>query len=59
MITRTKQVWEVGKVVKVGFLTLTILETNIFNNQGPNKYLLESSKGIKYFFTPHFGLEKV
>lgn len=60
MIRNTKQIWEVGKAVKVGFLTLTILEKIPTPLDGlPDKYLLESNKGIKYFFTPHNGLEKL
>ena len=60
MITRSKQDWSVGSTVKVGFLTLTVVA--LIPTPGdwlPDKYLLESSKGVKYHFTPHNGLEKL
>lgn len=53
MITKTKQNWAVGQTVKVGFLSLKITGTR------GNEYLLESSKGLKYSFTPYTGLIKL
>lgn len=59
-VTRSKQVWEVGRMVNVGFLTLLI--TGFEPTPGdhkPDVYLLQSARGTKYRFTPHHGLEKV
>lgn len=60
MITRSAQKWEVGQTVKVGFMVLTVLE--IVPTPGdyrPDQYILTSSKGQKYAFTPHHGIEKL
>lgn len=60
MIYRTKQAWEIGKQVKVGFLTLTVLEINKPNGDGlPGEYILTNNKGEKYSFIPHNGLHKI
>jgi hypothetical protein len=50
MIRRTKQNWNIGLVVKVGFLTLTVVATNGVD------YLLENAKGRFFEFTPYRGL---
>ena len=52
MITNTKQNWNVGSVVKVGFMTLTVTAMKGYD------YYLVSSKGIQYVFTPYNGLQK-
>ena len=61
MITKTRQNWEVGKFVKVGFLNLKI--TGIIPTTGdfrPDIYELINAKGDKkYNFTPHYGIERV
>jgi hypothetical protein len=60
MITKSKQNWTVGSVVRVGFLTLTI--TAIVPTPGdgmPDEYLLVSAKGAKYSFVPHNGLVRL
>ena len=60
MVQRSKQDWSVGATVKVGFLTLTVRE--IVPTPGdyrPDKYVLESAKGVRYEFTPHHGLERL
>lgn len=55
MVTKSKQVWTFGAVVKVGFLSLRI--TGI---KGSNDYQLESLDGAKrYEFTPHCGLIRI
>lgn len=53
MIINTKQNWKVGETVKVGFHSLKI--TMIVGKE----YYLESSKGVKYVFTPYTGLNKI
>lgn len=58
-IKHSNQTWEVGRIVKVGFMTLTV--TGFIPTPGdyrPDIYLLRSSNGTEYRFTPHFGLEK-
>jgi hypothetical protein len=59
MITKTKQDWAIGKQVKVGFLTLTVTGIQAIKDGLPDIYSLESSKGVKYEFTPHYGLQKI
>jgi len=53
MITNTKQNWDIGKIVKVGFLFLTVMEIK------GNEYILRSDKGKEYSFTPYTGLVKL
>ena len=58
-ITRTNQNWEVGQMVKVGFMALKVISLEPTpGDYSPDIYHLESAKGIKYTFTPHFGLER-
>ena len=58
-ITRTNQNWEVGQMVKVGFMALKVISLEPTpGDYRPDIYHLESAKGIKYTFTPHFGLER-
>ncbi|MGH8219949.1 MAG: hypothetical protein ACREUT_15510 [Steroidobacteraceae bacterium] len=61
MITRSKQCWEVGSEVRVGFLTLTVraaLPTP--GDYAPDAYLLSNAAGDKlYRFVPHKGLERL
>lgn len=59
MISRSEQKWEVGQTVKVGFMQLTVLEAiPTPGDYRPDQYRLVSAKGVKYVFTPHFGLER-
>lgn len=58
-ITNTTQRWEVGQTVKVGFMALKVIALEPTpGDYRPDIYHLESVKGIKYIFTPHFGLER-
>jgi hypothetical protein len=58
-ITHTKQDWSVGSTVKVGFLHLTVVEFVPTPGDGmPDAYRLQGSKGRRYRFTPHYGLER-
>lgn len=60
MINRSKQTWEVGHPVKVGFMSLTVLEKIPTPGDGmPDQYRLQNAKGKQYIFTPHYGLEAV
>jgi hypothetical protein len=60
MITRSKQNWTVGEMVKVGFLTLRITAARPTPGDGlPDVYELENpSNGRKYEFTPHHGITR-
>lgn len=61
MIKNTRQNWQIGSTVKVGFLTLRVIgakETP--GDYRPDIYLLENLKGTaRYEFTPHCGLQKI
>ncbi len=55
------QVWEVGEMVKVGFLTLRITaKVPTPGDFAPDAYLLTNKDGTKnYRFTPHYGIERL
>jgi hypothetical protein len=60
MITRTRQNWSVGSVVKVGFMTLRVLGAEAVKDGLPDIYTLESLDGSKrYEFIPHNGLVRL
>lgn len=61
MITRSRQTWEVGETVKVGFLTLRVTAKEPTPGDGmPDAYRLTDKTGSKvYRFVPHFGLERI
>ena len=60
MITHTKQNWQVGNVVKVGFLSLRVVDAKAEYDGLPDIYTLESIDGSKrYEFIPHKGLTRV
>ncbi len=59
-IQRSKQTWTPGSQVKIGFLSLKVL--NLLPTPGdykPDIYILTDGKANIYQFTPHYGLEKV
>lgn len=56
MITKTKQNWEMGRWVKVGFMKLKVLSVRAEKDGMPDIYTLESENGRKYEFIPHNGL---
>ncbi|MGZ5028969.1 MAG: hypothetical protein ACXWAT_06765 [Methylobacter sp.] len=59
MITKTKQQWIAGMMVKVGFMTLRVVSSRATpGDYKPDAYLLES-KGNFYEFVPHNGLHKL
>lgn len=55
---KSKQVWDIGNQVKVGFLTLTIKAIADIKDGLPDIYLLERN-GSYYEFVPHNGLTKL
>jgi hypothetical protein len=63
MITNSKQQWQVGETVKVGFLTLRV--TALEKTPGdykPDAYLLcglGDKEDRKYRFVPHNGIERL
>lgn len=58
MIRNSKQNWEVGSTVKVGFLTLKVVEKVATpGNWLPDQYVLTNGKNY-YCFIPHNGLTK-
>jgi hypothetical protein len=60
MITKTKQNWNIGQTVKVGFMTLKVLSVQSIKDSLPDIYTLESPKtGKKYQFIPHNGLTAI
>lgn len=55
MITKTKQSWAVGNLVRVGFLQLRVAAV-----RAEGVYELESLDGTRqYEFTPYYGLTRV
>ena len=61
MITKSKQNWEVGQTVKVGFLTNKVIASRRTPGDFlPDAYLLASLVGGKvYEFVPHNGCRRV
>lgn len=60
MVRNSKQNWEVGSTVKVGFLSLTITKKIPTPKDGlPDAYELVSAKGARYEFVPHNGLTRL
>lgn len=59
MINRTKQDWAVGKAVRVGFMTLTVVATVATPGDfKPDAYVLASNNAF-FQFVPHNGLNKI
>ena len=63
MIINSKQCWEVGEVVKVGFLRLRVIgKEPTPGDYAPDAYLLcglNDKSSRKYRFVPHNGLERI
>ena len=59
MITKSKQAWEIGEMVKIGFLTLRILAKQATpGDYKPDAYVLTNIKADKFYrFVPHNGLQ--
>lgn len=60
MITNSKQTWEVGSTVKVGFMSLVVVrKVPTPGDYAPDAYICESAKGQRYEFVPHRGLTRL
>jgi len=61
MIKNSKQSWEVGSTVKVGFLSLTVKAAVATPGDfAPDAYILVNKAGTQlYKFVPHNGIEKI
>lgn len=59
MINRSKQAWEVGETVRVGFLTLRVLAKQATpGDYRPDAYVLTNARADRWYrFVPHFGLQ--
>jgi len=59
MITKSKQAWEIGEMVKVGFLSLRVMAKQATPGDfKPDAYVLANAKADKFYrFVPHNGLE--
>lgn len=57
MIANSKQTWEIGQTVKVGFMSLKVVaKVPTPGDYMPDAYALKSSKDLFYRFVPHHGL---
>jgi hypothetical protein len=58
MITNSKQVWEIGETVKVGFMKLVVLaKIATPGDFAPDAYAMSAIGGGKFYrFVPHNGL---
>lgn len=57
MITRSKQEWTVGQIVKVGFMKdLEVVSARAEKDGMPDIYTLKNSQGKLYEFIPHNGI---
>jgi hypothetical protein len=59
MITKSKQIWAVGEMVKVGFMSLRVMATQETpGDYKPDAYILANAKADKFYrFVPHNGIE--
>ena len=60
VVKNSKQNWNIGSTVKIGFLDLRIIGVKSIVDGLPDIYELENLKGDKlYEFTPYNGLVKI
>jgi len=61
MVKNSKQVWEVGQTVKVGFLSLIVTgkEATPGDFLPDAYYLCNQNRDKVYRFVPHNGLERI
>ena len=60
MITNTKQNWERGEIVRVGFMTLKVINVRAVKDGLPDIYTLSTiDNSKKYEFIPHCGLTRI
>jgi hypothetical protein len=59
MVKNSKQSWEVGQAVRVGFLSLTVIAPLEATGDGqPGAYILTNGTQL-FSFVPHCGLNKI
>lgn len=60
MITNSKQCWQVGETVKVGFMSLRVLaRVPTPGDYAPDAYALTNAAGDRFYrFVPHKGCER-
>lgn len=60
MIRNTRQNWEVGRTVRVGFLQLTVCEiVKTPGNYLPDGYVLANADQSRFYsFIPHNGIQR-
>lgn len=61
MIKTTKQEWEIGQKVNVGFLKGLTVTKKVATpgDYMPDAYELVSDKGVRYEFVPHNGIHRL
>jgi hypothetical protein len=63
VIVNSKQLWQVGEAVKVGFLRLRVVACVATpGDYKPDRYLLcglGAAANRRYQFTPHYGLTRI
>jgi len=61
MITNTKQNWTTGQIVKVGFMSLMVVQAvPTPGDFAPDAYILTNAANTKlYKFVPHNGLQSI
>lgn len=61
MITNSKQNWEVGEIVNVGFLRglMVVKKEPTPGDFAPDAYILVAKGGARYRFVPHKGIERL
>lgn len=61
MVRNSKQVWQVGETVKVGFMQLRVLAAvETPGNYLPDQYALTNADGSRFYrFVPHNGCARV
>lgn len=55
---RTKQNWTIGSTVKVGFMSLEVIDTLAVKDGLPDLYLMRKGN-VYYEFIPHNGLSRL
>jgi hypothetical protein len=60
MVQNSKQNWNTGSVVKIGFMSLRVVAVRAEYDYLPDIYTMESMDGKKkYEFIPHNGLTRI
>lgn len=59
MISKSKQAWEIGEMVKVGFMALRVMAKQATpGDYKPDAYVLANKDASKFYrFVPHNGLQ--